>query len=87
MRVKIGWWLRCLADRIDHENAPKVSQWTFTWEDGIGAVFHNEGISTKGHKGCRLLIESDAEYEKAHTDADNHARWMDWKTMTIREAQ
>jgi hypothetical protein len=35
-RRQAGERLRRLADRIDHHGAPKVTNWTFTFEPGQG---------------------------------------------------
>jgi hypothetical protein len=65
MRKRIGWWLRCIADRIDPADAPRLISWTFTFERGRGLVFRTDG------KGCQLAYLGHDEYEKAHTEADN----------------
>jgi hypothetical protein len=56
--------LRRLADRIDYRGAPKLMHWSFTWEDGEGLKFRNDG------RGCRLAYLGDAEYERALAEAD-----------------
>lgn len=64
MRRRIGWWLRCLADRIDREHSACVSHWSFTFERGVGVVFRDDGA------GCPLWYPAD-QYERAHTEARN----------------
>lgn len=54
---------RRLADRIDHRGAPKLSHISFTFEEGLGLVFRDDGC------GCRLAWLGDDEYERAHTEA------------------
>jgi hypothetical protein len=56
--------LRRLADRIDHRGAPKLMHWSFTFEPGKGLVFRTDG------RGCRLAYLGDAEFERAHAEAD-----------------
>lgn len=58
--------LRYLADRIDPIGAPRLmTHYSFTFERGRGLVFREDG------KGCMLAYMGQAEYEKAHTEADN----------------
>jgi hypothetical protein len=68
-------WLRTLADRIDYEGAPKIMGWSFTFEDREGIRFRRDG------KGCRLAYLGDAEYEKAHGEADKPAVRVDWAAL------
>lgn len=63
MRERIGWWLRRLADRIDHPHAPKGIGWSFTFEEGRGIVFNDQ------RRGCPLWYLDDAAYERSHTEA------------------
>lgn len=67
MRARIGHWMRKWADRIDHYGAPKLTSYSFTFETGEGIRFRDDG------RGCRLAYLGDAEYEKAHTEADSAA--------------
>jgi hypothetical protein len=63
LRAFIGHHLRTIADRIDYAGAPKGSHITFTFEERTGIVFRDDG------RGCRVWHLSDADYEKAHTEA------------------
>jgi hypothetical protein len=63
LRAFIGRRLRTIADRIDYAGAPKASHVTFTFEERTGIVFRDDG------RGCRVWHLSDADYEKAHTEA------------------
>lgn len=65
MRAKLALWLRTLADRIDHAGAPKGMYWTFTFEDGEGIRFREDG------KGCPLWYLGDGDHERAFTEADS----------------
>lgn len=64
-RVRAGRWLRTLADRIDPRGAPRLIGWSFTIEEGHGIRFRRDG------RGCRLAYPGNAEYERAHTEADS----------------
>lgn len=81
-RERVGERLRRLADRIDHRGAPKVTNWTFTFELGRGLVFRQDG------RGCRVAYLGDDEFEKAHAEAVFPAppSW-DWVWLTSQEAQ
>jgi hypothetical protein len=72
---RLAKFLRTLADRIDYEGAPKLTHWTFTFEDREGIRFREDG------KGCRLAYLGDAEYEKAHAEADRPPVRVDWKAL------
>lgn len=72
---RLAWWLRCLADGIDHAGAPKLTHWTFTFELHEGARFREDG------KGCRLAYLGDEEYDKAHDQADNPPPRVNWKAL------
>jgi hypothetical protein len=72
--------LRRWADRIDHAGAPKrLSAWTFTFtftfEKHIGVVFRQDG------RGCPLWYLGDADYDRAHDEADNPPLRVDWKAL------
>lgn len=56
--------LRRIADRIDHQNAPRITNWSFTFEDGEGIRFREDG------KGCPVAYFAE-DYERAHTEADS----------------
>ena len=61
---RLATWLRRLADRIDHEGAPKAIGWSFTFERGEGIRFRDDG------RGALLWYFGDMSYELAHTEAD-----------------
>jgi hypothetical protein len=63
LRAQIGWWLRIWADRIDDEHAPKMTHVSFTFEQGEGMVFHEDG------RGCPLWYLDDDDYKRAHREA------------------
>lgn len=66
MRAWIGKRLRFLADRIDYKGAPRrLTSYSFTFEDGEGFRLREDG------RGCKLWYLGEAEYEKAHTEADS----------------
>lgn len=50
---------------MDWYGAPKSIHWTFTIEKDVGVRFREDA------RGCRLAYLGNAEYEKAHTEADN----------------
>jgi hypothetical protein len=72
---RLARWLRDLADRIDHDGAPKLTHWTWTFELRRGAVFREDG------RGCRVAYLGGEEYEKAHTQSDNPPPRVDWKAL------
>lgn len=81
-RPQAGEWLRRLADRIDQPGAPKVTNWTFTFELGNGLVFRQDG------RGCPVAYLGDDEFEKAHAEAVYPApRSWDWAWLTSGDAQ
>lgn len=63
-QLRLAFWLRRLADRLDPGGAPKITHWTFTFEPGQGTVFRNDG------KGCPVAFLGDGDYERAHNEAD-----------------
>lgn len=68
-------WMRKMADRLDYEGAPKLTEWSFTFERGRGQVFREDG------KGCRLAYLDDAEYKRAHAEADDPAPRVPWRSL------
>lgn len=80
MTARFAYWLRCIADRIDHPGAPKATHWHFTFERGRGVVFNEQG------RGCRLWYLGDADYERAHAEASDPAPRVDWKALARRSA-
>ena len=67
--------LRKYADRIDDAGAPHALHWTFTFENREGIRFREDG------RGCRLWYLGDADYDKAHDEADNPPVRVDWKAL------
>jgi hypothetical protein len=63
MRKRAARWLRRLADRIDHAGAPKIMHWSFTFEEGEGIVFRDDG------RGCPLAYLGDRDYKRAHDES------------------
>ena len=59
-------WLRRIADRIDRAGAPKCMSYAFTFELHRGIVVR-EGTG----QGCPLWYYGDADYERAHAEADS----------------
>lgn len=71
-------WLRRLADRIDRPGAPKATHLSFTFEHRRGMVVREDG------RGCRLWYCGDADYERAHADADSEHCRVDWRALATR---
>ncbi len=69
LRCWIATGMRRIADRLDHEGAPKIIHWSFTFEVGEGIRFRDDG------KGCPLAYLGDADYERAHDEADTRQAW------------
>ncbi len=65
---RAGALLRRLADRIDHAGAPKAMHWSFTYEEGQGIVFRQDG------RGCPVAYLSDGDYARAHDEAGSGLR-------------
>lgn len=62
-RKRIGWWLRCWADRIDPKHGPRrMSGIAFTFELGKGAVFNEDGY------GCPLWYMAE-DYDRSWTES------------------
>ncbi len=74
---RLAWYLRCLADRIDHEGAPQGLSYSFTIESGEGIRLRDDG------RGCPLWYLGDEDYERAHAEADRPGVRVDWKTLTV----
>ncbi|MEU9515904.1 hypothetical protein [Micromonospora sp. NPDC048169] len=65
-RAWIGKRLRFLADRIDYKGAPRYLGYSVTIEtDESVPRIREDG------RGCKLWYLGNAEYEKAHTEADS----------------
>jgi hypothetical protein len=71
--------LRRIADRIDLAGAPKAISYSFTFENKQGLVFR-EGTQ----QGCPLWYYGDADYERAHSEADTDHAVVDWASGTAR---
>lgn len=69
MKRRLQRWafkrLMRLADRIAYEETFRCMSMTFTFERGIGIVFHENG-----GRGCRMWYRA-PEYHRAHTEAEN----------------
>jgi hypothetical protein len=63
----LGNLLRRLADRIDHENAPRAVGWSFRFEEGVGIVWQEDAIGNQPPKGCRVWYFP-KDYLLAHID-------------------
>lgn len=68
-RARLGWQLRCWADRIDHANAPRIMHLSFTFEDHRGIVIHDDG------RGCPLVYLGETHYGWAHEDSGQPGGW------------
>ncbi len=55
-------WLRRVADRIDYAGAPKAMSWSFTFEEGEGIRFRQDG------RGCRLWYRGNSDYDRAWSE-------------------
>lgn len=70
--------LRRIADRIDYTGSPKGMSWSFTFEDREGIRFRTDG------RGCPLWYLGDADYDRAHDEADRPAVRVDWTALNSR---
>ncbi len=77
-RVRLAEWMRMWADRLDHAGAPKAIGWSFTFENERGIVFR------EGRQGCPLWYLGDADYQRAHSEADTEHAIVDWANGTAR---
>ena len=77
IRAWIGQRLRFAADRIDRDNAPFATSWSFTFEHGEGVRFRDDG------RGCRIWYLGKASRERAHTEADTRHVRVNWADMTV----
>ncbi|MEU8334828.1 hypothetical protein [Micromonospora tulbaghiae] len=78
IRQHLARRLRFFADRIDREHAPHGTHWSFTFEDGDGIRFREDG------RGCPIWYLGTADYQRAHTEADTEHVQVDWATATAR---
>lgn len=69
--------LRRWADRISYETAPHSIHWSFTFEDGEGVRFREDG------RGCPLWYLGEDDYERAHDEADTAHVRADWESLTV----
>lgn len=65
MRVWIANHLRELADRLDWRGAARVTGWSFTFEEGEGIRFRQDG------RGCPVAYVGDEQYDRAHSESDS----------------
>ena len=72
---RLARWLRTLADRVDHEGAPKIMSYSFTFEDREGIRFRDDG------RGCPLAYLGSDDYEQAHAEADEPGVRVDWAAL------
>lgn len=65
LRFRLARRLRFLADRIDHRSAPRCTGYSFTFEDGYGIRFRDDG------RGCPIWYLGEDAFERAHDEADS----------------
>ena len=63
MKKAVADWLRKWADRLDLAGAPKRTGWSFTFEEGWGTVFNQDG------RGCPLWYYGNEDFQLAHDAA------------------
>lgn len=78
MRAIVGRRLRFLADRVDPDGAPRMTNLRFTIEHRRGLVVREDG------KGCPLWYYGMEDYARAHSEADTEHMIVDWQTGTAR---
>lgn len=78
MKRRLAIWMRKMADRLDYAGAPRRVSWSFTIEHNEGVRFRDDG------KGCPLWHLGDADYERAHAEADTEHMIVDWANGTAR---
>lgn len=64
LAARLARRLRFLADRIDPSGAPRQTGWSFTFEQGTGIVFRQDGV------GCPIWYLGMDSYARAHHEAD-----------------
>ena len=72
---RLAWYLRCLADRIDPDGAPRGMSYSFTFEDREGIRFRDDG------KGCPMWYLGRDSYDRAHAEADRPGVRVDWGAL------
>lgn len=77
VRERIARRLRYTADRLDRNHAPKAMSFFFTFEEGEGIKFRDDG------RGCRLWYLSEEDYDRAFSEADSEPPRVHWDTMTV----
>lgn len=70
--------LRRIADRIAPETAPRYMSYSFTFENREGIRFRDDG------RGCPLWYLGEADYARAHAEADTDHPIVDWVNGTAR---
>jgi hypothetical protein len=75
-RARIGWRLRCWADRIDPKHGPRMVGWSFTFELGEGIRFRDD------RRGCPLAYLGEDDYQRAHDEADKKS--FDWSEQIAK---
>ena len=74
-RERFAMWLRKMADRIGPNGAPRITNYSFTYEKGEGIRFRDDG------RGCTVVYYGHDEYARSHTEADNTI----WPEMSTGE--
>ncbi|HEX7134342.1 MAG TPA: hypothetical protein VF228_17330 [Iamia sp.] len=77
LRARAGWFLRCIADRIDQEHAIHSLGHAYTFEEGRGIVVR------EGSQGTPLWVHHH-ERQRADDEADTEHYQVEWETMTAR---
>jgi hypothetical protein len=78
---RLGGALRRWADRVDRDGAPKLTGWSFTFEQHLGAVFNQEGV------GCPVWYRGDQDYQRAydeHRIPEGQLDTVEWVTVGVR---
>lgn len=78
LRARIGWWLRCAADRIDPEHAYRVSALRYGYIENVGLVVGAEHFLPR-EVGARLYCVSadPADRDAAwHPELENYSAFV-----------
>lgn len=78
MRARLGAWLRKWADRLDDAGAPKRTSYSFTFENSSTGV-----LLRHDQRGCPLYYVGEADYGRAHTEADTSHVVVDWRAAGL----
>jgi hypothetical protein len=81
LNVRIAEWMRRTAGRLDHAGAPKRTSSSFTFEEREGTRLREDG------RGCPLYYFGNADYERAHTEADRPVSLADWKALAGQQVK